>query len=158
MFKLPQIIHIWCFGVSLYGALPWGNEDTQLLIDILAKYDIKATFFIVGNWARKYPESVKALHNAGHDIMSHSNHHDHMTKLSTEQIVSDLQATNKDIAAITGVTPVLFRAPYGEYDDKVILAVRSIGMETIQWDVEALATKVKYISGLKQQFQATYYD
>ena len=49
----------------------WGNEDTQILIDILARYNVKATFFCVGDWAEKYPESVKALHDAGHEVMSH---------------------------------------------------------------------------------------
>ena len=43
----------------------WGNEDTQALIDILGKYNVKATFFVVGDWVDKYPESVKALHDAG---------------------------------------------------------------------------------------------
>ena len=45
-------------------ASPWGNEDTQTLIDILARYGVKTTFFVVGDWAEKYPESVKALHDA----------------------------------------------------------------------------------------------
>lgn len=57
----------------------WGNEDTQTLIDILEKFHVKTTFFVVGDWAEKYPESVKALHDAGHEVMSHSNHHDHST-------------------------------------------------------------------------------
>ena len=57
-------------------ASPWGNEDTQTLIDILARYGVKTTFFVVGDWAEKYPESVKALHDAGHEVMSHSYHHD----------------------------------------------------------------------------------
>lgn len=53
----------------------WGNEDTQTIIDILARYDVKTTFFVVGDWAETYPESVRALHDAGHEVMSHSNHH-----------------------------------------------------------------------------------
>ena len=55
----------------------WGNEDTQQLIDILGKYNVKATFFVVGGWADKYPESVKALHDAEHEVMSHSDSHAH---------------------------------------------------------------------------------
>ena len=66
----------------------WGNEDTQILIDILARYNVKATFFCVGDWAEKYPESVKALHDAGHEVMSHSNHHDHYNSLTAEEIVA----------------------------------------------------------------------
>jgi len=52
----------------------WGNEDTELLIDILARYNIKTTFFVVGDWVDKYPQSVKALHDAGHEVMNHSVH------------------------------------------------------------------------------------
>lgn len=119
----------------------WGNEDTQILIDILARYDIKATFFVVGDWAEKYPESVKALHDAGHEVMSHSNHHDHYNTLTAEQIIADVTASNERISASTGVTPTLIRCPYGEYDDHVISAIRSMGMEPIQWDVDSLDWK-----------------
>ena len=122
-------------------ASPWGNEDTQTLIDILARYGVKTTFFVVGDWAEKYPESVKALHDAGHEVMSHSNHHDHYNSLSTQQIIDDVTASNERISAVTGVTPTLIRCPYGEYDDHVIAAIRSMGMEPIQWDVDSLDWK-----------------
>ena len=119
----------------------WGNEDTQQLIDILARYNVKATFFVVGDWVEKYPESVKALHDAGHEVMSHSNHHDHFNSLTADQIVADLAACGDKIQAVTGVRPTLFRPPYGEYDDHVISAVRSAGIEPIQWDVDSLDWK-----------------
>ncbi len=119
----------------------WGNEDTQQLIDILAKYDIKATFFVVGEWVDKYPESVKALHDAGHEVMNHSDDHAHFTKLSKEQMQANINACNDKIEAVTGVRPLLFRPPYGEYDDNVVLATRDLGMEPIQWDVDSLDWK-----------------
>ena len=122
-------------------ASPWGNEDTQTLINILEKYHVKTTFFVVGDWAEKYPESVKALHDAGHEVMSHSNHHDHYNSLSAEQITADITASNERISAVTGVTPTLIRCPYGEYDDHVIAAIRAMGMEPIQWDVDSLDWK-----------------
>ena len=118
----------------------WGNEDTQQLIDILGKYNVKATFFVVGEWVDKYPESVKALHDAGHEVMGHSNTHAHFNSLSSEEIIADLNACNDKIEAVTGVRPVLVRLPYGDYDDSSINAVRSIGMEPIQWDVETSVT------------------
>ena len=114
----------------------WGNEDTQTLIDILERYNVKTTFFVVGDWAEKYPESVKALHDAGHEVMSHSTHHDHYNSLTSSQIVADIQESCDKIEAVTGCSPTLIRCPYGEYDDHVISAVRSLGMEPIQWDVE----------------------
>lgn len=89
----------------------------------------------------KYPESVKALHEAGHEIMNHSDDHAHFNALSRDEIIADLLACNEKIAAVTGITPTLFRPPYGEYNDHVINAVRSIGMEPIQWDVDSLDWK-----------------
>ena len=119
---------------------PWGNEDTQQLIDILAKYNVKATFFVVGEWADKYPESVKALADAGHEVMSHSNTHAHFNSLSAQEIIDDLNTCGDKIEGVTGIRPTLFRCPYGEYDDHVINAVRSMGIEPIQWDVERSQT------------------
>ena len=72
-----------------FGAA-WGNEDTQQLIDILDRYNIKATFFVVGQWVDKYPESVKALHDAGHEVMNHSNTHAHYPQLSADQVTAHL--------------------------------------------------------------------
>lgn len=118
----------------------WGNEDTQQLIDILGKYQVKATFFVVGDWVDKYPESVQALYAAGHEIMNHSNTHAHMSQLSREEIIADVEACNDKIEAVTGVRPTLIRPPYGEYDNNVITAIRSIGMEPIQWDVDGSQT------------------
>lgn len=118
----------------------WGNEDTQQLIDILGRYQVKATFFVVGEWVDKYPESVQALCQAGHEIMNHSNTHAHYPQLSAQEVVDDLNACNDKIEAITGVRPTLVRLPYGDYDDRSINAVRSIGMEPIQWDVDVFQT------------------
>ncbi|MBO5340743.1 MAG: polysaccharide deacetylase family protein [Oscillospiraceae bacterium] len=127
--------------VSISFDAAWGNEDTQQLIDIMEKYQVKATFFVVGDWVDRYPESVKALHDAGHEIMNHSNTHAHLPQLSTQAIMDDLNACNDKIEAITGVRPTLIRPPYGDYDDNSIRAIRSMGMEPIQWDVDSLDWK-----------------
>lgn len=120
-------------------AFPWGNEDTQNLIDIFDQYNVKATFFVVGEWVDKYPESVKALADAGHEVMGHSNSHAHFNALSADEIIADINACNDKIEAVTGVRPTLFRPPFGEYDDHVVSTVRGMDLEIIQWDVELLA-------------------
>lgn len=137
--------------ISISFDAAWGNEDTQQLIDILDCYDVKATFFVVGEWVDKYPESVKALHDAGHEVMNHSDTHPHMSQLSTEAIQADVAACNEKIEAITGVCPTLIRCPYGEYDDHVITAIRSMGMEPIQWDVDSLDWKELSASEIQQR-------
>lgn len=122
--------------VALSFDAAWGNEDTQTLIDILNQYGVHTTFFVVGDWVEKYPESVKALADAGNEVMNHSSSHAHFSSLSDVQIAADITACNERIASVTGVTPTLFRCPYGEYDDHVINGVKALGMTAVQWDVE----------------------
>lgn len=127
--------------ISISFDAAWGNEDTEQLIEILDKYSIKTTFFVVGDWVEKYPESVKALHDAGHEIMNHSDTHPHMTKLSREQMRQEIETCNDKIEAITGVRPTLLRAPYGEYNNTLIEVLDELGMYCIQWDVDSLDWK-----------------
>jgi polysaccharide deacetylase family sporulation protein PdaB len=119
----------------------WGNDDTEQLINILAEYNVPATFFVVGAWVDKYPESVKQLHDAGHRVENHSNTHPYLSKLSNEQIANELESCNQKIANVTGRTPTLIRPPYGDYDNHVIEAVDTAGMHCIQWDVDSLDWK-----------------
>ena len=115
----------------------WGNDDTEKLISILKQFNVPATFFVVGSWVDKYPQSVKQLADAGHSIQNHSNTHPYMTKISTEKIIAELKTCNEKIAKITGKTPTLHRFPYGDYNNKTVSAVESIDMFPIQWDVDS---------------------
>ena len=119
----------------------WGNDDTETLIDILKEYNVPATFFVVGAWVDKYPESVKALSDAGHRIENHSNTHPYMTQLSREQMINEIESCNNKIKAVTGRCPTLIRVPYGDYDNAVVETVESLNMFTIQWDVDSLDWK-----------------
>ncbi|MBO4433503.1 MAG: polysaccharide deacetylase family protein, partial [Clostridia bacterium] len=119
----------------------WGNDDTSTLIEILKEYDVPATFFVVGAWVDKYPESVKELSDAGHQVQNHSNTHPYMTSLSRMQMADELTACNEKIKAITGITPTLFRPPYGDYDNTVLETVEGLNMYAIQWSVDSLYWK-----------------
>lgn len=127
--------------VSLTFDAAWGDEDTPKLIEILDRYHIKATFFVVGEWVDRCEASVKALHDAGHEIMNHSNSHPNMPKLSRDQMIAEINACNDKIQAVTGVRPTLFRAPYGDYSNTLIETLDSLQMYCIQWDVDSLDWK-----------------
>lgn len=119
----------------------WGNEYTKDILDILDKYDIKSTFFLVGFWVDKYPDDVKEIYDRGHDIGNHSTNHPYMTKLSEEQILAELNTTGNKIEEITGEKPILFRAPFGDYNDRLIQLCKENGYYVIQWDVDSLDWK-----------------
>lgn len=127
--------------VSLSFDAAWGNEDTEQLIEILNKYNVKATFFLVGSWVDKYPESVKQLSDAGMEIGNHSDSHPNMTNLSKEDMIKQINGCNDKIEKVTGKRPALFRAPYGAYNNSLIEVMDSVNMKCIQWDVDSLDWK-----------------
>lgn len=127
--------------VSISFDAAWGNEQTQTLLDILDEYGIKSTFFLVGDWVRNYPDDVKAIAAAGHDVGNHSNTHPYMTQLDVDSIKSEIETCNSEVEALTGKSPTLFRPPYGDYDNNVVDTVNGLGMYCVQWDVDSLDWK-----------------
>ncbi len=127
--------------VSISFDAAWGNEQTQTLLDILADKGVKSTFFLVGFWAEKYPESVKAIHEAGHDVGNHSDTHPHLPKLEKEKITAQIDDCNKKIEAAGAPKPILFRPPYGDYNNCVVESTNELGMHCIQWDIDSLDWK-----------------
>lgn len=116
----------------------WEDDKTEFILDTLDTYNIKATFFLCGYWVEKYPDMVKEIASRGHEIGNHSYSHPHMTKLSAKDMQKDVEKNEKMIEKLTGTPCSVFRAPYGEYDDSVILAMREAGYEVIQWNIDTI--------------------
>jgi polysaccharide deacetylase family sporulation protein PdaB len=127
--------------VSISFDAAWGNEQTQNLLDILADKGVKSTFFLVGFWAEKYPDSVKAIHAAGHDVGNHSDTHPHLPQLEKDKVTAQIEECNKKIEAACGVRPILFRPPYGDYNNCVVESTNDLKMHCIQWSVDSLDWK-----------------
>lgn len=127
--------------VALSFDAAWGNEDTKELLKILKKHNIHVTFFMTGGWVESYPEDVKAICEAGHDLGNHSENHKNMSQLSNEEKTEELMSVHNKVKELTGVEMQLFRPPYGDYDDEVVLNAKENGYYTIQWDVDSLDWK-----------------
>lgn len=119
----------------------WGDQYTKQILDILDEYNVKTTFFLVGFWVDRYPDMVKEIARRGHEIGNHSTNHPHMTKLSQTQIIEELKKTEDKIKKITGQRTILFRPPFGDYNDRLIRTCRDKGYYVIQWDVDSLDWK-----------------
>lgn len=127
--------------VALSFDAAWGNEDTQTILDILAKYNIHVTFFMTGGWVEKYPEDVKKIQAAGHDLGNHSENHKNMSQLSDGECQEELMKVHNKVKELTGVEMCLFRPPYGDYDNHVITNAKGCGYYSIQWSVDSLDWK-----------------
>jgi peptidoglycan/xylan/chitin deacetylase (PgdA/CDA1 family) len=122
--------------VSISFDAAWGADDTDTLLQILQDHNVLTTFFLCGYWVEKYPEHVKKIADAGHDIGNHGNTHAHGAQLNLAQNKKEIQDCHDKIKAVTGTDANLFRPPYGEYNNTVISAAEELGYYVIQWDVE----------------------
>lgn len=119
----------------------WGADKTLSILDILDRYNVKTTFFLVGGWVDKYPDMVEEIFRRGHEIGNHSATHAHMNQLSEDGIRSELRIMSDKVEKLTGVRPTLFRPPYGEYNNRVIQVARAEGYEAVQWSIDSLDWK-----------------
>ena len=127
--------------ISISFDAAWGGDKTLGILDLLDEYNIKTTFFLVDIWTQKYPELVKEIVARGHEIGNHSTSHPQMSKLNETQIAKELNTQADNVLAIAGVRPVLFRPPYGDYNNRVITTARAQGFVPIQWSVDSLDWK-----------------
>lgn len=133
--------------VALSFDTAWGGDKTQGILDILKEYDVDATFFMVGFWVEDYPELVEAIDKQGIEIGTHSNTHADFVKLTEDQMRLELTTSINHIKNVTGKDVELFRAPYGSYNNTMLNLTESMGLKTIQWDVDTLDWKG--LSGLE---------
>ncbi|MCI9095517.1 MAG: polysaccharide deacetylase family protein [Lachnospiraceae bacterium] len=127
--------------IALSFDAAWGNEDTGKILEILQKQDVHVTFFMTGGWVESYPDDVKAILAAGHDLGNHSENHKNMSQLSDQEKKDELMKVHTKVQELTGYEMFLFRPPYGDYDNAVVNVAKDCGYYTIQWDVDSLDWK-----------------
>lgn len=127
--------------IALTFDAAWGDEDTDRLISVLQKNNAPSSFFMVGGFINRFPDSVKKFHDAGHEILNHSDTHAHLSGLTDEEIITEITGCEEKIESVTGVSKKLLRVPYGEYNDNVIRIADENGYKVLQWDVDSLDWK-----------------
>src|SRR6185437_8222891 len=111
------------------------DPHTLHLLDILARHKAKATFFLVGKYARQRPDIVHAIVAAGHEIGNHTYSHPNLIFLPRRRVRQELEDCNKALADELGHKPVLFRPPFGGRRPAVLSVARDLGMEPVMWSV-----------------------
>ena len=109
---------------------------TEKLLDILDKYDAKATFFLIGSKVSGQASVVRNIQARGHQLGNHSWSHPELPKLSVDQIAGEIDRTNEAIRQATGVKPSILRPPYGAVNGVVLEQLRLRNMSSILWSVD----------------------
>jgi len=128
-------------AVSLGINCAWGDDDLPDILAALDRYGVKATFFVVGDWCEKHPQSLRLIYDAGHELGSHSDTHPDMSRLDAAGVEAELDGCAEKIAAVTGTQPLLFRPPSGAYSNTLIETAERLGYRVIQWSVDTLDWK-----------------
>ena len=137
--------------VSISFDCAWGTEHTDEILNALKVSEVRATWFMVEFWAEKYPEYLKKVSDAGHEVGTHSATHSYMSKLSESEIENEFKTSCAAIEKVTGKPVDLFRPPYGDYDDLLINTSNNMGLYPIQWDVDSLDWKDLSASDIAQR-------
>ena len=124
--------------IALTFDCAWNDDDVDQILDTLDLYNCRATFFVVGDWAQKYPSSLQKIYQRGHEIGTHSYNHKDYTKLSRQELDEDMELCDSVVEEIIGIRPKLFRAPSGGYNDSVIEVCEARGNTYIQWSVDSI--------------------
>lgn len=114
---------------------------TPAILDVLAKYDVCATFFVVGNRASKHPELVKRISREGHTIGNHSYNHAVMSLLSNDDFHRQITRTDIIVSRIIGYHPRFIRPPYGEMLPAQVAWTKRTGYIVVNWDVDSVDWK-----------------
>lgn len=131
---------------------------TPAILDVLAKYDVCATFFVVGARAAKHPVLVRRIHNEGHIIGNHSYNHAVFSTLSLTNYGKQIWWTDAIIKNITGYSPLFVRPPYGELLPQQVNWSKHAGFTIVNWDVDSVDWKnnpssISIINNIKKTLQ-----
>ena len=128
-----------CSGTSVALTIDDGPDPrwTPQILALLARYRITATFCMIGRHAAAYPQLVKAVANAGHQLANHTFTHPLLlTRLTPPQLSDEINRASDAIAAAVGHRPAIFRAPGGRWSPAVLAACAQAGLRPLDWSVD----------------------
>jgi peptidoglycan/xylan/chitin deacetylase (PgdA/CDA1 family) len=114
---------------------------TQQILDVLRQYNVKATFFVVGSRAVKYPWIVRRIVTDGHVVGNHSFSHANLKKLRDKKFRWEILHTNEVLQTLVGYDPNLVRPPYGNIREKQLMWLRNKKFKVVNWSSDSLDWK-----------------
>ncbi|MEG0571267.1 MAG: polysaccharide deacetylase family protein [Oscillospiraceae bacterium] len=135
--------------IALTFDCAWGIKEVDTLLNLLKDTNVKATFFVTGEWCDKYGEVVKNIATLGHSVQNHSNTHPHVLGMDKKTLFDDTVMCDNKIKAITNASPKFYRAPYGEYDVNLLQVMKQEPSHiAVQWDVDSRDWQKKSVNDM----------
>jgi peptidoglycan/xylan/chitin deacetylase (PgdA/CDA1 family) len=131
----------------------WGNEYLPDILKILEENNIRITFFIGGDWATRYPDELKAIYQAGHELGNHGENHKKQSLLNIEQNKREILKAEESIKNVTGVKTILFAPPYGDINKTVVDTAEGLGYKVIMWSIDTIDWNTKDYSQIIERVE-----
>ena len=128
-------------ALALMINVDWGEDIIPAMLTVLEEKNVKATFFVTGRFAKKFPQLVQNIAAKGHEIGNHGYSHPHADKISLEMNQKEITDTQKVFEMLSIPNVKLFAPPYGEHRTHVLQAADLLGYQTIMWTVDTLDWK-----------------
>lgn len=109
---------------------------TKSVLEILKKYDIKATFFVIGKNVDLYPNQLLEIYSSGHEIGNHTESHKNLTTLTEKEIKKELESCHNKVSNLIGYEMKIMRPPGGKIDIKTQKIVSKMGYESVLWTID----------------------
>jgi peptidoglycan/xylan/chitin deacetylase (PgdA/CDA1 family) len=114
------------------------NDDaTERLLEVLARHEVHATFFLIGSFARQRPALARAIAAAGHLVGNHTMTHPWLSWQSATRIREELAGCNAVLEDTLGAPVRFFRPPHGARRPVVLRTARELGLTAVQWNITA---------------------
>ena len=123
--------------IALTFNCAWDAGDMDALFSALDEGNAAATFFVTGEFCDTHPDAVRKMREEGHSVQNCTDTNIHIKNMNINDLIADARSAAQKIKALTGKEPTLYRAPFGDYDDKTLTTLEGMGVIPVHWSVDS---------------------
>jgi peptidoglycan-N-acetylglucosamine deacetylase len=159
-FKPEPVYHLEGTGPVVFFTfnILWEKEHLPAILEILEEHEIKAVFFVTGEWLKKYPVEAQKITEYGHELGNRTYSQSRLLLIQEEKIVNEIESFNKLSQELLGYYPQFFRPPYGEYNTRIVRIAMEEDCITLLWSINVLMLSTFEDESIISRFEERLHD
>ena len=124
--------------MALMVNVDWGDEFIEPMLEVFERYEVSATWFPTGRWAKRTPDLARKIAEAGHEIGNHGGWHGMPSKMSRDEVRRLILEGEEILVEATGQKPTLFAPPGGDHNRDTVVVAGELGYKTVLWTIDTV--------------------